>query len=99
LLLAHAQNDGTLVRDDHRVVGEDGIRVFGHLRRVVVDLTAGVAEHGGQRVVLGLGLRELRLGNVVPVLRVGIAEGFVGSANENPFQGFDHALGTVCLHF
>jgi hypothetical protein len=66
---------------------------------VIEHLAAGVAQGGDEGVVLGLGLVELWLRDVVPAHRVGAAEGLVGSPDEDSCQIFDHALGTESLHF
>ena len=73
---------------------EDRVGVLGKLHFVVEHLTAGLAQDGDKGVVFRLRSFELRLRDVVPVLRVGTSEGLVGSADEDLFQGLDHALGT-----
>ena len=95
--LAHAQDQRSGVRHQHRVEDEDRV---GELRQrlvVVEELDAFILEDGHEGVVGGLRFRQVDGSGVVPRGRVRGGHRFVGPPHDYLAQPADHVLGAVFL--
>jgi hypothetical protein len=95
--LSHAQEDGAAVGDQDGIEDVDRVRPVRLGLGVLDHLDAGVPQQIHERVVLAPGRLEIGAGGVVPARRIGVAEGLVGTADEDPPQGGDHALTAIEL--
>ncbi len=93
--LAHAQEDGAAVGDQGGVEDIDRVRALRLGLGVLDDLGARLAQHLSERIMLAPGRLQVRPGRVMPPRRIGIAEGLVRPADEDPAEGSGHALAAV----
>ena len=97
--LPHPQQDGAAFGDQDGIEDVDRVRPVRLGGGVLDHLGAGAAQQIHQGVVLAPGFLEIGPGGVMPARRIGVAESLVRTADQDPPQGFDHALTAVrCGH-
>src|SRR5947208_8323048 len=93
--LPHSQDQRPTVRDDRGVVHEDRIRAPRLWILLVAHVDATLSEQVRERVVLSLGLGQVRLPRVAPSLRIRHRERGVGSSHEHGAERVRHALAST----